>query len=362
MHSIRLQGAIYYPKPFNDKINILSILIFSLTATFLFINILPAQAVETIIIVSSYAPNDLCGRPQLKGIIKALTTDELRGLKPLVFFLDSKRLPKREVTRRVDQVFETIKQKNPFLRITLDDVAFIDVAKKMVGKGPPFIVFSGVNRSLEEYNRDIGFMNDGVPTKNITGIYEHLFIKKQIELLDLILNRETKIAMLYSTDFMGLILKDQVERELKDTPYITRIELFPVSNMEELKKAISTISNRADIGAYIPLTMSVSEGDNKQRTIDELTPFITQHIKKIDLAINMAFTRSGFFGGVSVDFFNMGHQAGELAVQLLKGYPIKRLYIEKADRYKIVVNRKRMEELSVRLPDDLFHIVDTIIQ
>lgn len=73
MHSFRLRVFFYYPRHFKDKINILSVLIFSfiITTSFL-VNIVSAQTMETIIIVSSYSPNDLCGSPQLKGILNAL--------------------------------------------------------------------------------------------------------------------------------------------------------------------------------------------------------------------------------------------------------------------------------------------------
>jgi ABC-type uncharacterized transport system substrate-binding protein len=103
------------------------------------------------------------------------------------------------------------------------------------------------------------------------------------------------------------------------------------------------------------------DGPGQRKTISDLAPVLTNRAKKIDLAINRAFTRAGFFGGVSVDFMYMGYQAGRQAVMLLDGYPIRRLPVENAMRYEIIINKKRMEELSLELDGQVLNMVDEFL-
>ena len=85
---------------------------------------------------------------------------------------------------------------------------------------------------------------------------------------------------------------------------------------------------------------------------------LIKHIRKIDLSLNSSFTEYGFFGGVSIDFYQMGFQTGFLATKLLKGGAIKDIPIEDARRSIVAVNRKRMQDLGIRLSPEARSIVD----
>ena len=320
------------------------------------------HAQEMVMIVSSYARDDLCGRPQYLGVIQAIEESRYRSIPVRSTFLDSKRLPPEKVRQRVKRAVDSIGKLHPQVVVTLDDLAFYQVGCKFIGERGMHVVFSGLNRSLSFYNKRFSFLSGRTPTKNITGVYEYLFLKDQMEFLQMIFKKKGKVALLYSTDFMGEILKDQVLAELKETGFFGELKLFPVSDMKDLVKAVDDINADPSIVAYIPDTMSIP-GDvpGQRKTISDLAPVLTNRAKKIDLAINRAFTRAGFFGGVSVDFMYMGYQAGRQAVMLLDGYPIRRLPVENAMRYEIIINKKRMEELSLELDGQVLNMVDEFL-
>jgi ABC-type uncharacterized transport system substrate-binding protein len=123
------------------------------------------------------------------------------------------------------------------------------------------------------------------------------------------------------------------------------------------------IDDDKQIDAYIPVTMSVLDpADNKRKTMKMVAPMLTKAIRKIDLSLNSSFTEYGFFGGVSVDFYQMGFQTGFLATKLLKGGTIKEIPIEDAKRSIIAINRTRMQELGIQLSPEARSIVDKWIQ
>ena len=195
---------------------------------------------------------------------------------------------------------------------------------------------------------------------NITGVFEYLFMRDQIGMLEAVLNRQlNKLAVLHSTDAIGVILKDQILDELKGTPYESRIVLFAAEDIPTMIRHAKAINDDDQIDAYIPVTMSVPDpADNKRKTMDLVAPTLIKHIRKIDLSLNSSFTEYGFFGGVSIDFYQMGFQTGFLATKLLKGGAIKDIPIEDARRSIVAVNRKRMQDLGIRLSPEARSIVD----
>ncbi len=327
--------------------------------------LLPSQALhaqEMVMIISSYAQDDLCGRPQYLGVIQAIEESKYRTIPVRSIFLDSKRLPPERVRHRVKEAVALVENLHPKVIVTLDDLAFYRVGCRFAGKDSMYVVFSGLNRSLAFYNRKFSFLNGRRPTSNITGVYEYRFLRDQMEFLQMILKKKGQVALLYSTDFMGEILKEQVKAELAKTCFSNELRLFPVSDLKELLKAVDSINEDPEIVAYIPDTMSLPGGrDGRRKTIADLAPVLTSRAKKIDLAINRAFTRAGFFGGVSVDFMHMGYQAGRQAVMLLEGFPIEELPVENAMRYEIIINKKRMEELLLKLDDQVLNVVDEFL-
>ena len=119
------------------------------------------------------------------------------------------------------------------------------------------------------------------------------------------------------------------------------------------------INDDKTIDAYIPVTMSVADpADGKRKTMAQLAPMLIRDIRKIDLALNASFTEYGFFGGVSIDFYQMGFQSGFLASKLLKGGAVKGTPVEDARRSLVAVNRKRMQQLGIQLSPEARSIVD----
>ncbi|MBL4903677.1 hypothetical protein JYT30_00270 [Desulfotalea psychrophila] len=321
----------------------------------------PAYAGENIFIIGSYQKEDLCGDPQLKGVNLAIEESGLHDTSVTSFFLHSRIISKQDFAQKVQSIEQEIERKKPRVIITLDDPAFNAFAKTVLANPAMYLVFSGVNRSLTDYNKELDFLNDTTPTKNITGVHEKLFMLEQMEFFEMLLNKLDKVAILYSTDSMGMIIKDQIVNELKQTIYASRLEFFPVKYMQDLYAAADEINDRKNINAYLPLPLSIiDKSTGQKKTVEELAPLLIEKIHKPDLALNKAFSKVGFLGGVSVDFHHMGHQAGTLAIKLLHGYNITKLKTENAGRHTISLNKKRQGSLSLTIRDDIWNLLDEV--
>lgn len=315
---------------------------------------------RNVFLVASYHQKDACGEPQYNAALDALKQGGLSRLSSRGYFLDARVSSKEDVQKLVAQIKQDIRTVKPKLVFTLDDVAFAMLYEDVLQQPGTQLVFSGLNRHLDFYNDKARFLNGRTPVANITGVFEKLFMRDQLSLVETVLKRPlNKVAVLYSTDAIGVILKDQILDELKGTPYEQQILLFAADTVPEMLKSAKAINDDARIDAYIPVTMSVPEtADGKRLTMVQLAPMLIKAIRKIDLSLNDSFTEYGFFGGVSIDFYQMGFQTGFLASKLLKGGAIKGITVEDAKRSVIAINRKRMQELGIRLTPEARSIVD----
>jgi ABC-type uncharacterized transport system substrate-binding protein len=319
---------------------------------------------EDIILVASYHATDACGQPQYQAAMDALKQGGFTGLSAKGYFLDTRVQGKEEVAKTIAQIKQDIRTNKPKVVFTIDDAAFAMLYEEVLRHPTTRLVFTGLNRKLEDYNQKARFLDKRTPTANITGVFEYLFMREQFEFLEIVLKKSVnKVAVLYSTDAIGHILKDQIIDELKDSKFQDRLVLFPAEDVPGMLKAARQINANKQIDAYIPVTMSLPDpSDNRRKTMQELTPLLIKEIKKIDLSLNDSFTEYGFFGGVSVDFYQMGFQSGFMATKLLKGGAIKEIAIENARRSIVAINRKRMRELGIRMNPETQSIVDKWIQ
>ena len=320
---------------------------------------------KKVFILNSYSPQDVCGAPQYKGVLKALKENILNDLQIESYFLDSKRLSKRDVKRHIAEAVKRIKRFHPDLLITVDDLAFTVGLKYFLNADFP-IVFSGVNRPLKEYNKEYHLFNsEGFPLKKVVGVYEKLFIKEQIEFLQMLFGKkEFKVAVVYSTDFIGTILKNQLVDEVKGTPFEEYFVFYPVAAFKEVKAAVEAIKKNKSILAYFPFVTSVWD-EEKKEYLDpgRVAPYLISHLCLLDLFPNSAGAKKlGYFGGVAIDFFAMGYQAGIMGVKLLQGYKPSDIKVENAQKYVILINKRRLKPCGISISPTLLNLVDEVIQ
>ena len=319
----------------------------------------PALAAD-IFLVASYSEDDVCGRPQYQAAMDALKQGGYANLTSKGYYLDTRVRAKEEVAKDIEQIKQDIRTQKPKFVFTIDDPAFNMLYEEVLKQPETKMVFTGLNQSLNIYNERAAFLRGRAPAANITGIFEYIFMREQFDMLEAVIKKPLKkVAILHSTDPVGVLLKNQIIDELKNTKYKDSLVVYAAEDIPTMLKHAKAINDSKEIDAYIPVTMStVDPADNTRKTMKHVAPLLTKAIRKIDISLNSSFTEFGFFGGVSVDFYQMGFQSGFQAVKLLKGGAIKDAPIEDAKRSIIAINRKRMQELGIKLSPETQGIVD----
>ncbi|HOO64914.1 MAG TPA: ABC transporter substrate binding protein [Synergistaceae bacterium] len=331
---------------------------------FLLPAISPAFGTE-VFFVSSYHEGDLCGQPQYDAAAEALRQSNIPDLHFRGYFLDSRRRSAEKIDEEIADIVKELRERKPALVITIDDLAFARLYEEVLRHPWMRLVFTGLNRPLEEYHGEAPFLDaQGLPGANITGVFEYLFMKEQMQMLEVLLGRPlNKVGVLYSADPMGKILKDQILRELENTGYRNHILFYEARNLPEVLEKAEILGSDPEVDAWIPVTMFVPDPEKGTfLTMGDLAKPMMALIAKPDLTLNVSFTKLGFYGGVSVNFYEMGFQAGLMGAKLLQGHSIKNIPIQNAQTSLIAINRSRMRELNLPLPSDFAGIVDIFLE
>ncbi len=325
------------------------------------------QETKRVFIVASYSKTHVCGWPQEEGVIKGLNKlgyFESMNLSIKRFYMNTKKVntSKELMKKQAEIALNEISKFKPYIVVVLDDNAFREVALPLCGDKTIKIVFSGMNGQVNYYNSIKSFSNNKIPTSNITGIYEKLYVYRSIKVLQSAVPSIKQKTFVGITDFSptGNAITKQFELELKNKLQEINWELKRVKNWDEYKNLIQEINKNDEIGAIYPVALSLKVSETLTYTAPEIFKWTIENNRKPEMALNYYFAKMGLFGGAAVDFHNMGFQAGKMAGELLDGVQIQNIPIVDAEEYAIVFNIKRAKKLGIKIPAPLLTAADFI--
>ncbi|WP_163338541.1 ABC transporter substrate-binding protein [Desulfopila sp. IMCC35008] len=327
-----------------------------------------ASPPKRLFIIHSYENGHICGQPQHAGAIKALEEAGFAVGRNIVigtYYMDTKKnnnTPPLIQEQAVNAKNALIKFK-PDAVLTLDDNAFRTVALQAAGDTTAY-VFSGLNGQPEMYNEKIKFMESRAkPSGNITGVYEKLYIREAIQVLST-MHRLDKVLILDDQSPTGKAIAKQVELELfiheGASPTPSELEQRTINSWEEFTQVINEINNDDQIGAFYLGTLLLHDAAGKVYTASEIIDYTLENAKKPAIGLNYAFIKLGLYGGATVDFFAMGHLAGQKIAEILKGGDPGIIPIEDAPKVALVFNLKRANDLSMDIPPDILMAADEV--
>lgn len=331
-----------------------------------------ADVPKKIFIIHSYEQDHVCGQPQHDGAMKAMAESGLEvgnNLDLAVYYMDTKRKNNTPelIKLQAEAALKKIEKFQPDVILTLDDNAFKTVALPLAGSEYP-IVFSGVNGQPETYNKINRFMeNREQPGYNITGIYEKLHIQESIRVLSKMFDLN-KVIILDDLSSTGRAISVQVDLELfseqgkTSFPCDCEIEKRTITSWEEYKEFISRVNSDSEIDAFYLASLLLKDAEGNAYTAPDIVDYTIKNAVKPAIAPNYSFIKMGLYGGASVDFFDMGYQAGKKMVLILNGTAPGTLPIVDAQRVALAFNLSRAETLGLHIPNDILLAADEVFR
>ncbi len=314
-----------------------------------------------ILIISSYNEYDPCGSEQIKGITSELEKEiQAESLGIQIEYMRARKINlTREAREEVADSFYTIFENlHPRIVFLVDDIAIEYMLPKLICDTCDYlVVFSGMNRDIRDYDNKHKFIDKwigerAIPLKNVTGVIEKIYVKLSVRYTlkifkNIDVNKDTVIFFM-GKDSISRLVEAQIKRELqqfKDIPY----DFIEAGTFDDFLNKLKIIENDKNIPFYYPLTL-VIDSVGKRLGMNDLIPYYRRYMKKPGITLNKFFCQLGLFGGVGLNFYEMGRLAAKKAIAYITGTKVKQILIENADSVETIFNISRARQLNVKIP------------
>lgn len=190
---------------------------------------------------------------------------------------------------------------------------------------------------------DAGLVNDNDnPGTNVSGTTDMNPIEDQIDLL-LELFPDTKtIGFVYTASEANSVLQCKLAKEYIESKGLKTTEKT-IINTNDIQQAVSSIVTECD-ALYVPT-------DNQVASAMSLVSSVCNPAKIPVICGENGMVEKGGFGTLSIDYYDLGFQAGLMAVEVLEGADISKMPIQKSTNYEYAFNEDAIKALDFTLPD-----------
>ena len=192
----------------------------------------------------------------------------------------------------------------------------------------------------------------GLIKENVTGISDRVNVKQQLELLLKLDSKIKKVGVIYnSSEQNSKVQVDDLKKAASELG-ITIVEKS-VTQVSEIPQASETLVKSSD-ALYLPT-------DNLVASVVNLITEKAIAAKKIAFGAESAHVKGGALITQGIDYYEMGKEAGKIAVEILKnGKKPSEISFKKMNLNDIVINNKTLAAIGINLPEDIKSKAKTI--
>jgi len=185
----------------------------------------------------------------------------------------------------------------------------------------------------------------GLIKENVTGISDRVNVKQQLELLLKLDSKIKKVGVIYnSSEQNSKVQVDDLKKAASELG-ITIVEKS-VTQVSEIPQASEALVKSSD-ALYLPT-------DNLVASVVNLITEKAIAAKKIAFGAESAHVKGGALITQGIDYYEMGKEAGKIAVEILKnGKKTSDISFKKMDLNDIVINNKTLAAIGISLPEDI---------
>ena len=192
----------------------------------------------------------------------------------------------------------------------------------------------------------------GLIKENVTGISDRVNVKQQLELLLKLDSKIKKVGVIYnSSEQNSKVQVDDLKKAASELG-ITIVEKS-VTQVSEIPQASEALVRESD-ALYLPT-------DNLVASVVNLITEKATAAKKVAFGAEAAHVKGGALITQGIDYYEMGKEAGKIAVEILKNdKKPSEIKFKKMDLNDIVINNKTLAAIGINLPEDIKSKAKTI--
>ena len=241
-----------------------------------------------------------------------------------------------------------------------DSSALLTISQRFVGDDCDLVlaIGTGAAQSIASQTSDIPVLITAVtdpvdaglvqsseaPGTNVTGTNDMNPIREQLELIPEILPDAQTVGLLYTSSEDNSILQIEEAKAILEEMNLDYVEQT-VTGSNDVQQAVQSIVTRCD-AIYIPT-------DN---TFASAMPLVGSVVMESGTPVICGATGMVEAGGLitlGLNYYNLGYQTGEMAVQVLEGADPASMPVQSQNQYDYVVNEEMLSALGMELPQSL---------
>lgn len=192
----------------------------------------------------------------------------------------------------------------------------------------------------------------GLIKENVTGISDRVNVKQQLELLLKLDSKIKKVGVIYNSSEQNSKVQVDDLKKAASKLGITIVEKS-VTQVSEIPQASEALVRESD-ALYLPT-------DNLVASVVNLITEKATAAKKVAFGAEAAHVKGGALITQGIDYYEMGKEAGKIAVEILKnGKKPSEIKFKKMDLNDIVINNKTLAAIGISLPEDIKSKAKTI--
>ena len=192
----------------------------------------------------------------------------------------------------------------------------------------------------------------GLIKENVTGISDRVNVKQQLELLLKLDSKIKKVGVIYNASEQNSKVQVDDLKKAASELGITIVEKS-VTQVSEIPQASEALVRESD-ALYLPT-------DNLVASVVNLITEKATAAKKVAFGAEAAHVKGGALITQGIDYYEMGKEAGKIAVEILKnGKKPSEIKFKKMDLNDIVINNKTLAAIGINFPEDIKSKAKTI--
>lgn len=182
------------------------------------------------------------------------------------------------------------------------------------------------------------------PGTNVSGTNDMNPISAQLDLMFQLVPDIKTVGFLYNSSEDNSRLQVDIAKSVLDAKGIAYVERT-VASTNDVQQATASIVSECD-AIYIPT-------DNIFASSMPTVNAVVTESKTPVICGESGMVASGGLATLGVNYYNIGHQAGLMAIRVLEGEDISKMPVESSDDYDFFINGNVAAAIGIEIPEEL---------
>lgn len=191
------------------------------------------------------------------------------------------------------------------------------------------------------------------PGENITGTTDLTPVKEQMVLLQKIAPKIKKVGIIYNAGEANSVVQVNLAKKAAQELGLTLFE-GTVSNVSEVNQVAQSLAKKVE-ALYVPT-------DNTVASAIQAVLQVTEQQKLPLICGEEAHVEQGGLATQGINYFKLGKQTGEMAVEIINGKKPAEMAIQAQKDTELVINLKAAERIGLTIPQEVLDQADRKIE